>query len=274
MKKINLDEIRIDGGTQGRLVIDQHTVYNYLEHMKEGDTFPNMLTVFDGSTHWLVDGFHRYHAYKLLGIKEVEIDYKPGTLEEAQVISFGVNAKHGKPRTNEDKRRVVESALAHPMTQDKSNYEIAKICLVSQPFVASVRNPEVKEKQKKNVEKHYEKKVAEAPVDTNSISTNSISSAEPKEPNPYDGIAPDEDELRANELALQKDTEMMYKLLESDDALQTAMEENKKLNMLNAQLELRIRGLMNEKNEAVKMLKSAQRENDKLKKELSTLKGK
>ena len=33
MKKIMLDSLRIDGGTQGRLVIDQPTVYNYLEQI-------------------------------------------------------------------------------------------------------------------------------------------------------------------------------------------------------------------------------------------------
>ena len=28
--------------------------------MKEGDEFPRMFAVYDGSTYWLVDGFHRY----------------------------------------------------------------------------------------------------------------------------------------------------------------------------------------------------------------------
>ena len=79
MKKIKLDSIRIDGDTQSRMVVDQPTVYNYLENMKEGDEFPRMFVVYDGSTYWLVDGFHRYHAYKLMGLKEITINYKPGT---------------------------------------------------------------------------------------------------------------------------------------------------------------------------------------------------
>jgi hypothetical protein len=57
----------------------------------------------------------------------------------------------------------------------------------------------------------------------------------------------------------------MYKLLESDDALQTAHEEIKRLNYLVAQQETRIHGLMNERNTAVTMLKKLQKENDKLK---------
>ena len=35
MKRLKLDAICIDGGTQCRVVIDQPTVYNYVEHMKE-----------------------------------------------------------------------------------------------------------------------------------------------------------------------------------------------------------------------------------------------
>ena len=66
-------------------------------------------------------------------------------------------------------------------------------------------------------------------------------------------------------MALIADQEAMYKLLDSDDALATAHEEIKRLNYLNAQLETRLHGLMNERNEAVKMVKKLQKENDKLK---------
>ena len=45
----------------------------------------------------------------------------------------------------------------------------------------------------------------------------------------------------------------------------TAHVEIKRLNHLNAQLELRLHGLMNEKNEAVKMVKQLQKDNEKLK---------
>lgn len=261
MKKIKLDSIRIDGDTQSRMVVDQPTVYNYLENMKEGDEFPRMFVVYDGSTYWLVDGFHRYHAYKLLGIKEVEVDYKPGTLEEAQVLSYGVNSKHGKPRTADDKRKSVEGALKNPLTKHKSNYEIAKICGVSQPFVASVRDPEVKKKQQehreKNIKKHAEK------VEQNTRNTNQISSTEV--PNPNDGDEPSREEIEAAEEALKADQDMMYKILDSDDALKVAMDENKRLNLRVAQLEARLRGLMNERNEAIKMVKQLQKQIDKSK---------
>ena len=65
MRKIDINDIRIDGGTQCREVIDQATVYSYRDSMKEGDEFPRLFTVFDGATYWLVDGFHRYQAMRL-----------------------------------------------------------------------------------------------------------------------------------------------------------------------------------------------------------------
>lgn len=264
MRKVNLNDIRIDGGTQGRVVIDQQHVYHMVEMMKEGYEFDPIDTNFDGATYWLVDGFHRYHAYKLMGIKEVTVKYVPGTMEEAVIRSYGVNARHGLPRSYEDKKKVVLDALANPLLKDKSNYEIAKICVVSQPFVAGIKDPEKKQKQKEAKEKNIKKKAeelnTETPADTNLISNQKV-----PEVQHVGGEAPDEDELKANELAMQADLEMLNKLLESDDALATAHEEIKRLNYLNAQLEVRMHGLMNEKNEAIKLCKKLQKENDKLK---------
>jgi len=265
MKNVKLDDIRIDGGTQGRAVIDQPTVYSYLENMKEGDQFPAIETVFDGSTHWLVDGFHRYHAYKLLGVKSVEVKYKPGTLEDAQVASFGVNGRHGKPRTNEDKRKVVQAALEHPLTQDKSAYEIAKICCVSQSFVASIRDPEVATKQKEAKEKSVVKK-AEKIKESRELESITDQTSSPEVPSGSDGAEPSREEIEAAEEAMKADQDMMYKMLEADDALAVAVEENKRLNLRVAQLEARLRGLMNERNEAVDMIQKLQKQIAKSKK--------
>jgi hypothetical protein len=262
MKKISLSNVRIDGGTQSRLAIDQSVVYHYVECMKEGDEFPALDTVFDGSVYWLVDGFHRYHAYKLLGIKQIDVIYKPGTQLEAQVMSFGVNGRHGKPRSIEDKRNAVEQALVHELTKDKSNYELAKICVVSQSFVASVRDPEVKKKQAENIKKHIQKKAKE--ITSQQDETTSQTST-PDHVTPVNDAAPDEAELRANELAMQADIEMMNKILESDDVLVTLKDEVTRLTHENVQLEVRLHGLMNERNEAVKMVKKLQKELDKLK---------
>jgi hypothetical protein len=260
MKKLKLESICIDGGTQCRIVIDQPTVYSYAEHMKEGSEFPPLETVFDGSTHWLTDGFHRWHAYKIIGIKEIDVIYKPGTKEEAILAALKANAKHGKTLTNEDKRNKITMALLIPGYTEKSNYEIAKLCELSKSFVASVRDPKVKERQENNRQKSAEKKFGDTRP-TSSPTTNPISS----DPDPHAGANPDDDEIKASELAHQADVDAMHKLLESDDPLKVAHEEIKRLNLLNGQLEVRLHGLMNERNEAVKMVKKLQKELDKLK---------
>ena len=254
---IDINKIRIDGGTQFRLVIDQPTVYTYLEAMKEGAEFPQMDTTFDGVTYWLTDGFHRYHAYKLLGIKEIEINYVPGTLRDAQIAALKANGKHGKPLTNEDKRHKVKKALEIEGFDKLTDAEIARHCDVSKPFVAAIRKPEVKEKQKQNIEKHFAEKANKKETSSNLITgDNKVTS------NNF-GVNPDDEELKATELAMQADQEVMYKLLESDDALATAHEEIKQLNLRNAQLQTRLHGLMNERNEAIKMVKDLQKQLEK-----------
>jgi hypothetical protein len=267
MRKVNLNNIRIDGGTQCRVVLNQSKIYEYLQCMKDGDEFPLIEARFDGATYWLTDGFHRYHAHKLLGLKEVTISYKPGTQAEAVLDALKANSKHGLTLSSEDKENKVNMALSLPDGDKMSNYEIAKLCDVSQSFVAGVRDPAKKKKQKEAKDRHVQKKAEEITSQTSSPENTSQTSIEPpKAPSGLDtGAAPDEDELRANELAMQADIDMMHKMLESDDALATAHEEIKRLNYQNAQLEIRLHGLMNERNEAVKMVKKLQKELDKSK---------
>lgn len=87
-----------------------------------------------------------------------------------------------------------------------------------------------------------------------------------EEPPQPEDTGPDESELAANRAAEQADREALEKLLEADDKLATAVAEVKRLNHLNAQLQQRINGLMNEKAEAIKLCKSLQRKLDKLQK--------
>jgi len=84
-------------------------------------------------------------------------------------------------------------------------------------------------------------------------------------PEPEDD-GPSAEELAANAAAQAADALMMQKLLESDAPLATALEENKRLNAEVAQLKQRMNGLMNEKNEAIGLVKSRDRQIAKLEK--------
>jgi len=259
MKEIKLEIIRIDGGTQYRDQINQDVVRDYTASMRNMDVFPPLQTVFDGSTHWLVDGFHRYFAYMAAGAKLAPVEYKPGTQREAQVLAMGVNGNHGLQRNNATKRRVVEAALIHEDTKDLSNLQIAKLCKVSDTFVAAVRNPEAKAKQAEKIERHFEKKLAEK-------AESGLTEPDAKLTTPEDDFAPDAEELKANDMALAADIEAMHRFLEADDKLAQQHAEIEKLNFLNAQLQLRIDALMREKNELVKECKKLKKQVDKAKK--------
>ena len=266
MKMMKFSEIRIDGGTQMRSELDQGRVKEYADKMREGDVFEPILTVYDGTTHWLVDGFHRYFAAQECGFKDISVTYKPGSLEDAQDLSLGANGKHGLSRTNADKRKAVETALSRARHAGKSDREIAKLCEVSVPFVSAIRRPEVKDKQEKNRQQSEKNQQS----DNNPTEQRGVKGLHPDSdltdppPSLTQDYGPSEDELRANEMTIRANEKIITDMLESDDKLGFAYKEIERLNALIAQKEIRIGALMTEKNEAIKDAKRAQAQLDKI----------
>lgn len=136
--------IRLDGGTQNRAQLDWVVIAEYSEEMKIGARFPAIDVTYDGETYWLVDGFHRVNAAKDANLETILANVKPGTREDAQWRSYGVNKSHGLRRTNEDKRRAVEAALAHPKAASMTDVAIAQHCGVSSMTVGNYRKTIIK----------------------------------------------------------------------------------------------------------------------------------
>jgi ParB-like chromosome segregation protein Spo0J len=105
MKILKFSQIRIDGGTQMRVSINQDKVAEYADKMRDDGKFPPLKATFDGTVYWLYDGFHRYFAAQAAGFIEFEVVYKPGTMEDAQDLSYGVNADHGLPPNKKDREK-------------------------------------------------------------------------------------------------------------------------------------------------------------------------
>jgi len=139
MKKLNLDVIRIDGDTQPREELDQEMVAEYAELMRDGVQFPPVVTFFDGSNYWLVDGFHRYFAHLKLGKAGINADVVAGTLRDAKLFSYKANKTHGLRPTMEDKRKGVLDMLGDAEWGKWSDREIARHCGVSHPYVGKLR---------------------------------------------------------------------------------------------------------------------------------------
>jgi hypothetical protein len=145
VQTLRLDEIRIDGGTQPRVAIDQEIVDEYAEQYSTGIDLNPVVVFFDGATYWLADGFHRYWANKKIDCEFVFAEIHQGTQRDAVLYSVGANAKHGLRRTKGDKRKAVLTMLTNPMVSlddagnPRSNCDIARLCHVSEFIVRKIR---------------------------------------------------------------------------------------------------------------------------------------
>jgi hypothetical protein len=139
MKKLNILNIRTDGGTQPRLKLDQDLVKEYAEVMREGVVFPPVEVFHDGSEYWLVDGFHRYFAIKSNAVTTIEAIVHTGTLREAQFYAWKANNKHGNRLKAEDIRAILRIMLADEVYSKWSNNHIAKELGISSMTVGRVR---------------------------------------------------------------------------------------------------------------------------------------
>jgi len=139
-KKLTIDQIRRNGGTQSRVSLNEATILEYVEILESGVDFDAAIVSFyDGTDYWLADGFHRCAAYERYGAAKIDVDVKQGTLRDAILYSVGANSKHGLPRTNADKRRAVELLLRDEEWSKKSDRWIAETCGVSNKFVSAQR---------------------------------------------------------------------------------------------------------------------------------------
>ena len=140
-QNLTLDSIRIDGGTQARVALNQDTVAEYADIVRDGADLPPVVVFFDGTTYWLADGFHRLFGYKAADRAALPCDIRAGTQRDAILFACGANSAHGLRRTNADKRKAVTMLLADPESAKLSNRDVAKHCGVTHTLVNDVRNP-------------------------------------------------------------------------------------------------------------------------------------
>ena len=139
MNMLELDQIRIDGGTQSRVELNQETVADYAQAFTAGASFPPVVAFFDGANYWLADGFHRYFGAKDAGESAIDAEIINGTQRDAVLYSLKANATHGLRRTNADKRKAVETLLKDAEWATWSDRKIAEVCGVGAPLVGDVR---------------------------------------------------------------------------------------------------------------------------------------
>ncbi|MGR3279369.1 ParB N-terminal domain-containing protein [Acaryochloris marina NIES-2412] len=140
IQSIEIEKIRMDGGTQPRSKLDEKVVSEYAEDMRQGAIFPPVILYYDGREYWLADGFHRVRATEATGAQAITSEVRLGERRDAVLYAVGANAVHGLRRTNEDKHRAVERLLRDPEWKLWSDNAIAKQCGVSHGFVGRIRS--------------------------------------------------------------------------------------------------------------------------------------
>lgn len=107
--KVKIGNLTKDG-LQTRVALDERTVQEYADAMRDGDNFPPVKVFMDGSHCWLADGFHRVEAATRAGRTVIDADTAKGGFIDALRWALGCNAKHGKRITNEDKQNAMQMA--------------------------------------------------------------------------------------------------------------------------------------------------------------------
>ncbi len=225
-KTIKLSDIVIDAGTQQRVSPTDSVIDEYCESIKCGAKFPPLTVFTNGVEYYLVDGFHRYFAYKKAGgIDFVDADIHEGTKRDAILYSASVNGTHGLRLTNQDKRKHVLVLLNDSEWSQWTDTLIAKHCKVTQQFVSKVRR-EINDIQKDIISKSI-KTVLGGENNSESKSENTASNSEDLEENGHDLLTEEQiAEEMASEIDVEKELynahmeiERLTKIIESDDKL-------------------------------------------------------
>jgi ParB-like chromosome segregation protein Spo0J len=200
MKKLNILNIRTDGGTQPRLKLDQSMVKDYAEKMRDGIAFPPIIVFHDGSEYWLADGFHRYFATKSNAVTTIEAEIKQGTLREATIFAWGANNRHGKPPKPEDIRAIIRKMLEDEEWGKWSNVQIAKQLEVS---VSTVQRLRVAYQEEHKEEKKTTVTYVDKHGNTTTMETSSIKKKKTERPTTKPDLTtePSEVEQKVKELA-------------------------------------------------------------------------
>jgi hypothetical protein len=135
VRRLPITSIRTDGDTQHRIAPNPNIVREYAELMRAGVAFPPVAVFWDGTDHWISDGFQRVAAAKLADLSEIRAEIRFGTRSDAQWNSFAANATHGLRRSSAETEKVIQLALQHPKAAKLSNVQIAKHLQVSEPTV-------------------------------------------------------------------------------------------------------------------------------------------
>ena len=150
MTQLQIEKIRIDGNTQPREKINETVVEEYVGLLAEKVIMPPVIVYFDSKEYWLVDGFHRYFAHKRLGLKEMSVDLREGTLRDAQLFSKTANKGRGMNMSAKDNEYIVKKkANVQQPTKKKAIRKGKEYAVDTKNLGATAKPNEVEQLQQK-----------------------------------------------------------------------------------------------------------------------------
>jgi hypothetical protein len=131
----------MDSTIQQRVGLDEATVEAYAELYHEGRDLGRITVFADPATGTciLADGWHRVFAARHAMRMTLPAEVHQGGSREALLYATSANL-HGRPLSNQDKRKRVMTMLADEEWSQWSDNAIAKHCGVAHSFVARVRD--------------------------------------------------------------------------------------------------------------------------------------
>ena len=109
--KLALNVIRRDQRAQPRVKLDEGVIEEYAAAMRQGASFPPVTVFYDGKDYWLADGYLRFEAAARIGNDSILAEIHQGTLRDATLWAVGANAKHGRRRSEADKKWAARQLL-------------------------------------------------------------------------------------------------------------------------------------------------------------------
>jgi hypothetical protein len=82
LMRLTISNIRLD--FQPAENRDEGKVQEYVARMQNGDRPSPIRVRFDGSNYFCEDGFHRLEAARRVGLKTIQAEIRPGTLEDME----------------------------------------------------------------------------------------------------------------------------------------------------------------------------------------------
>lgn len=220
------------------------------------------IVVFEGM---VLDGWHRYRSCAELGIPPVLVDFD-GSDPVPFVISRNLHRRH--LSASQRAAAVVACGNWAPANRPK-NKQTPGVHLSTNAELAKVANvhPTTIKDAKAAHKAGLSEAVKEGAITVKEAAKVARGKPEPvkkKEPEEVEYHGPSDEEIAEAEAAAANDMTLLHKLIESDDKLQAALDDNKQLRAELSVVKLARDGFMNRSNELVRRVMSLRKKLEKL----------